>query len=588
MHFYIGQNIRQNGSETKVSSKKRIDFTNNDEGTVIQLHKECGVGIDCHSKFLQISVIVKAGQEFKKYQHTFPTDPKSIDAARKWVIDTIEKNSVPPITVKADTLSYSIESTSTYHLPVVQRWGGIPEIVNPKLAGSSHRKTDVLDATMLARQNIDGLWKTSFVPPRDVWVLRSLISQKESFEKAATKISNQINSHLLKFGITVGRDGSVTGDNEVRKCVMDLLSDNPSEEVLKLYPLGIPDEAKALIRELYELHDENAKKEEEYRKLAIEKVCSMEWETKDGVLSGKDMMQLLQTVPGVGPNSALNWLANIITPRRFANARAICAYCSLDPSVKISAQHVTSTVKRGGNKAIHKSLCFAASGLMSKRAEPFGIWGFKLYQATGKWKKGTNAVARRMAMALYYVQSSGQPFDYNKFTFMEMPEVIDMSIIDLVAINPEFHRYIAGFNAANIKSTQDMADRYHNGSLHRINGLAGKNLQSLVKEFINNQDLYTERFNEYSSKRELIYSIVNENNQTIKDFVSENPQFSRYYNALDRAGITHVSHLINMYYSGTLKDYPRLGINFELLVEQFIDNIIKERKERNTHENIPC
>jgi hypothetical protein len=170
---------------------------------------------------------------------------------------------------------------------------------------------------------------------------------------------------------------------------------------------------------------------------------------------------------------------------------------------------------------------------------------------------------------------------------MEMPEVIDMSIIDLVAINPEFHRYIAGFNAANIKSTQDMADRYHNGSLHRINGLAGKNLQSLVKEFINNQDLYTERFNEYSSKRELIYSIVNENNQTIKDFVSENPQFSRYYNALDRAGISHVYHLIDMYYSGTLKDYPRLGINFELLVEQFIDNIIKERKERNTHENIP-
>lgn len=54
-----------------MSSKKRIDFTNNDEGTIIQLHKECGVGIDCHSKFLQISVIVKAGQEFKEYQHTF-------------------------------------------------------------------------------------------------------------------------------------------------------------------------------------------------------------------------------------------------------------------------------------------------------------------------------------------------------------------------------------------------------------------------------------------------------------------------------------------------------------------------------------
>ena len=88
------------------------------------------------------SVFLYTQNIFCRTNHTFPTDPKSIDAARKWVIDTIEKNSVPPITVKADTLSYSIESTSTYHLPVVQRWGGIPEIVNPKLAGSSHRKTD--------------------------------------------------------------------------------------------------------------------------------------------------------------------------------------------------------------------------------------------------------------------------------------------------------------------------------------------------------------------------------------------------------------------------------------------------------------
>ena len=545
-----------------------------ESGKIIQIAKHAGVGIDCHAHFIQISVIVRVGHDYMEFQKDFPTDPTSIDDANEWVINTIRTKSCPSILIDKDHLSYAIESTSTYHLPIVKRWGGLPEIVNPKLAGPSHRKTDKLDATMLARQNIDGLWSPSYLPSSEIWALRSLIDQREAFSHSATKRSNSINSLLLKFGITLGHSGSVTKNLEIRQKVMDLISDNPSPMMKELYPDDIPCEVKDTILKMYEQYDEDRKQEQLYLNLSIAKAMSLTWETSTGSLAGTDMIRLLTTVPGVGERTAILWLSIIITPRRFINAKAASAYCGLDPSLKISAQHVTSIKKRGGNKALHSALCFAASGLMGRRSEPFGIWGYKLYQSTGKWKKGTNAVARRMAISLYYVQSKAEPFDYNKFTIMEMPKVVDMSISELVTINPEFHRYIPGLNQANIFSTQALADRYHNGSLVHIQGLKGKKFIYLIKDFIQNQSRYKKLHQDYQLQRNAIMNSEAVKLWSISDLIAEYPDFHRYGKALSNAGITTVNQLICCYYDGTLSDYPRLGAIFEAQVEKFITSQI--------------
>ena len=127
------------------------------------------------------------------------------------------------------------------------------------------------------------------------------------------------------------------------------------------------------------------------------------------------MLRILTTAPAIGELSAAVWLAYIVTPNRFPNAKAVAAYCGLDPSLKISAKKVTSTVKRGGNKLLHKALCMCASILIKNHNEMFGRWGYNLYCQTGRWKKDTNAVARKLAVALYYMQSSGQMFSYEKY-----------------------------------------------------------------------------------------------------------------------------------------------------------------------------
>jgi len=568
-------------SKKHSKEQQNTNFDDDEAGTIIKLSKDVGIGIDCHSQFIQVSVIVRVGNNHVEFQKSFSTDPKSIDKAREWAVHIISTKSDPRLTIDKDNLSYTIESTSTYHLPIVDRWGGNPEIINPKLTGSSRRKTDKLDATMLCLQNINGLWKSSYVPSKDIWALRSLIGQKESFGNSATKRSNQMNSLLLKFGITVGRDGSITKNKEVRSIVEDLISDSPSERIRKLYPEDLPIEVKAIIRESYKLYDNDRNSELKYLDLAIKKAESMQWETNDSTMSGKDMLQLLQTVPGVGISTALIWLSAVITPRRFPNTKALAAYCGLDPSLKISAKHVVSTVKRGGNEDLHKSLCFAASNLMKCRSEPLGLWGYKLYTASGKWKKGTNAVGRRISNILYSVMSTGLPFDYSKYTFFEFPDVIDISIQDLAAINSDFRRYIQPLYDAAILSTQTMVDKYHNGMLRKNKGLCGKKFQGLLKDFIQHQDRYETLYAEYNERRELILDAVSNHTLTIQELKDEYGQFKKYENALIKAGLKTNEDIVKAYYEGHLTNYSRLGAIFLAVVDDYISFEIKNVKKGN-------
>ena len=150
---------------------------------------------------------------------------------------------------------------------------------------------------------------------------------------------------------------------------------------------------------------------------------------------------------------------------------------------------------RKGNKDLHSSLTLAASGLINKHNEPFGIWGYHLYLQTGRWKKATNAVARRLAVSLYYVQLLGENFSYEKYHLINEKKVINISIDDLAKINPNFKRYVKALKENNIETTSQMASSYYSFSFTKIKGV-GKKFYGLVKEFIDKQDEYKIKYDE--------------------------------------------------------------------------------------------
>lgn len=160
-----------------------------EDGIPVQETKFYGIGIDCHSKFIQVCVLAKQDLHFYAHQKEFGTYWDSLVSAKDWCIH------------------------------VLLAFGGAPNIVNPTLTGASRRKTDVLDAQMLATHDLVGVWRESYIPSPDISELRVLVWERDRCLMESTAASRRINNVLVRFGYILGRDGSVAKEGCVRDIV---------------------------------------------------------------------------------------------------------------------------------------------------------------------------------------------------------------------------------------------------------------------------------------------------------------------------------------------------------------------------------
>ena len=126
-----------------------------------------GVGIDCHKKFIQVCVLVRQDTGVKRIDRMFYTQWACLLEAAEFARWCVYHHAPPEAIAELEEsgLRYCIESTGTYHMPVLRAWKGVPSVVNPLLANPSRRKTDVLDSRLLAYHSITGMWPTSYLPP---------------------------------------------------------------------------------------------------------------------------------------------------------------------------------------------------------------------------------------------------------------------------------------------------------------------------------------------------------------------------------------------------------------------------------------
>src|SRR5947209_18751133 len=153
-----------------------------------------GVGIDCHRHMVWACVLVpEYGQrQLQRHLIKFETTPAGLAALRQWLTAL-----VPP-----EARTFVIESTSTYHYPVLlalAEW--TPVVINPMLAGAAKRKTDRWDAQQLAYHCLCGTFQPYIPPTEQERVLRTLLRRRQKVQRAATRLSNGILSRLCMFGI---------------------------------------------------------------------------------------------------------------------------------------------------------------------------------------------------------------------------------------------------------------------------------------------------------------------------------------------------------------------------------------------------
>jgi Transposase len=173
----------------------------------LALHRY-GVGVDCHSRFFQVCVLIPEGTGLVKIERTVPALWPELRAAKAWVLHTLREHG---LNIAESDLRYTCESTGQYHMPLCLAWRGRPAIINPSDTGHVRRKTDRLDAVKLAQHSLHGLWRESWMAPDEIQELRVLVNQRFKLVAERSRLTNRINSDTLRFGHTVGQLGKISG-----------------------------------------------------------------------------------------------------------------------------------------------------------------------------------------------------------------------------------------------------------------------------------------------------------------------------------------------------------------------------------------
>lgn len=327
------------------------------------------IGCDAHKKYSVFAGISEAGEIIpaQRVEH----DRESYCSFLK---------SLPP------TCRIAVESVGNWYWLVdeMEKAGHMPALVNPakaKLMMGQLNKTDKLDARGLAILSRNGTLPAVWIPPGELRDQRELPRMRMAMSQVRTKFKNRIHSTFAKYGITFDEVVDLFG-KKGRKLMEKALDQLPPETRLSVQEqLRLLDQVEQSIRQ--------AEKR-------IGQVIKMD-----------DTMQLLQTLPGVGPILAIVIALEIGSIDRFATAEKLASYAGKVPRVSSSGgKTYYGRVRPDVNHYLKWAFTEAANAIVLQQKRWPDRHVVRLYQRVRKHKghaKAVTAVGRHLAEATYWM-----------------------------------------------------------------------------------------------------------------------------------------------------------------------------------------
>ncbi len=245
-------------------------------------------------------------------------------------------------------------------------------------------KTDKNDARGIAEALRVGHFQECVHRSDEAVEIRTLLHMRQTAIEEKTHIINSLRGHLKIYGIKFSKKAGKGFRGMVEKAIENL-SPRIHRAVLSL--LNILD---TLNKEI--------------------QVLSKEVES---VASTNEDVQLLQTVDGVGPITALAFKAEVDDPKRFVDSKDVAAYIGLTPSQYSSGEvHRQGGISKKGSKRTRYLLVEAASALLTrcKVWSKLKAWGMKLQKKKGT-RKATVAIARKLAVIMHKMLVTRKSFE---------------------------------------------------------------------------------------------------------------------------------------------------------------------------------
>jgi len=246
-------------------------------------------------------------------------------------------------------------------------------------------KSDRNDAMGIARIMQCGWYKEVCVKDLDSHATKALLVSRALLVKIKRDIENQIRGLLKNLGLVIGRAKMNTFAVRAAQ-----LAEDRSELFSAVDPLlkareAVEQQILDLDRKVLRLARNNAQ------------------------------VRRFMTTPGIGPVTALCFLATIDNPARFKRSRSVGAYAGLTTRRYASGESDwTGRISKCGDKMLRSYLYEAANVLLTRVAKWSALkaWGVRLAKRSGL-RKAKVAVARKLAVILHRMWIEGTEFKWS-------------------------------------------------------------------------------------------------------------------------------------------------------------------------------
>lgn len=233
-------------------------------------------------------------------------------------------------------------------------------------------KSDRNDAAGIARIMQTGWYREVQIKSPRSDATRALLSSRALLIKIKRDLENQIRGLLKCTGLVIGRATGIAFTEKAKS----LMGSDPALVEFVQPLLDVRDS----------VHDQLVMLDRRVGRLA----------------QSQPQTRAFMTVPGVGPITALSFMAAIDDPTRFKRARNVGAYLGLTPRRYASGEvDWQGRISKCGD-AMTRTYLFEAAGVLLTRVKKWcalKAWGLRIAKRSGM-KKARIAVARKLAVIL--------------------------------------------------------------------------------------------------------------------------------------------------------------------------------------------
>ena len=362
-------------------------------------------GLDVHKRIMSACILTP----MKKEKKLFSTMTEDLLELASW----LKAHSVPVV---------AMESTGPYWKSVyniLEEEGFQIIVVNPEhIISFQRQKTDDKDAAWIASLLRLGLLRPSFVPSRIERDLRDLsrcrLSLVQERSRHIQRVQKILEGANIKIASLISDVNGLSGRMMLQAIIEGHLT---PDEMSNLGHAGLkhtPEEyAKALTGRIRGTQQWILSKQLARIDDLTEEIAEFEKKLEEEIAqipTFEESLQLLDTIPGVGRQSAMNILIEIgLDMSRFPTVKHLAAWSGLAPGNNESAGKRKPVKSRKGNKYLKSVLVQAAHSLFRKKDCHLHEQYQRIKPRRGG-KRAIGAVAHSILRIAYYLLVRKEPY----------------------------------------------------------------------------------------------------------------------------------------------------------------------------------